>query len=710
MAKTFDEEKEHLLFVQNQYDEIITDTNLKIKNLPNFYQNNYEKMLEEKESLNNMINLLDRSKLKPYFARIDFINHKDNLKDICYIGKVGVSNYDNQIVTVDWRTPIASLYYDSNIGEVSYCAPEGEVKGELLVKRQYDIENGKLLNFNDVDTVSNDELLKPYLGVNADNRLKNIVSTIQSEQNKIIRNDIKNNLIIQGVAGSGKTTVALHRIAYLVYNNRDLYKPSQYMVIGPNKFFVNYISGILPDLDVNGVAQYDLVGFANKYLSEYLNVKNSLDVLNNIVNGYFDYFSYYIISMPFKKSIDNYFENYQKNLIPNQKLKFRSFDIMDYKEIKDIYLSVAGNMHKSLKIKIEKTIAILSKKIETKSNSILDRTLTHTLSKDADKDLKSKEVKDREALKKELNSSGNNILKQYFKKLLKTPIQLYSEIIESDEYLKNKGYDCKKKATEILKKNVSSEDLTPLMYIKYKLEGAENFSKYKHTVIDEAQDYNTFTFYVLKKIMYNSTFSIYGDLAQSLYSYRSIKNWEEVMHNVFSKNCELLYLQKSYRTTIEIMDEANKINKVLKYPLASPVIRHGEPVEYINCLNDSIKEILFKIINSMKSKGFNSVAIISKTQKQSDKIYELMNKDLEMNKVTSNNLKFEANVCCIPSYLTKGLEFDAAIIIDSRTDGFDVTDEMDLKLLYVSMTRALHVLKYIYFDKLNNILGDRNGK
>lgn len=141
-----------------------------------------------------------------------------------------------KIITVDWRAPIASLYYDSNIGKASYLAPEGEISGNLLTKRQYEIEKGELISFSDVDTVSNDELLKPYLGVSADKRLKNIVATIQSEQNKIIRWDMKDNLIVQGVAGSGKTTVALHRIAYLVYNNRDLYKPSRYMVIGPNKF------------------------------------------------------------------------------------------------------------------------------------------------------------------------------------------------------------------------------------------------------------------------------------------------------------------------------------------------------------------------------------------------------------------------------------------------------------------------------------------
>ena len=234
-------EKEHLEETIKKYNEVIEDSKLKMKNLKKFY-NDYDEMMDEKERLEHKINKITESKQSPYFARIDF---KTDNKEICYIGKIGVSDYENNIITVDWRAPISTLYYDSNIGNSEYDSPSGKIKGELLLKRQYQIEKQKLISFQDVDTVSNDEILKPYLSVSADTRLKNIVSTIQSEQNRIIRYPLKN-LIIQGVAGSGKTTVALHRIAYLVYNNKDIIKPKDYMVIGPNKFFVKYISKILP--------------------------------------------------------------------------------------------------------------------------------------------------------------------------------------------------------------------------------------------------------------------------------------------------------------------------------------------------------------------------------------------------------------------------------------------------------------------------------
>ena len=704
MNENFEIESNHLLYVQKEYDEIIDDTNLKIKNLSNFYQNNYDKLLEEKERLLSSIDVLNRSKLKPYFARIDFQNNNDKKIDVCYIGKIGVMNYDNEIITVDWRAPVASLYYDYNIGEASYLAPEGKIDGNLLVKRQYEIENGKLLSFNDVDTVSNDDLLKPYLGTSVDNRLKNIVATIQSEQNKIIRQDLKNNLIIQGVAGSGKTTVALHRIAYLVYNNRNLYKASQYMVIGPNKFFVNYISSILPDLDVNGVAQYDLIELAQNYLNEKLQIKNSLDVLSNVVNGYKDIFANYVTSMDFKNQIDNYFKEYSNNLIPDNDLIFKNFKILDFDTIKEVYLSINDKTHRNLKAKIDKTISLLSKIIDEKKESILEKSLSNVLSKNITEINQSKEIKNRELLKKELNISGNKILKQYFKKVSKDIFQIYYEIIMKDSYLKHNGFNRENKGKQILKKNISVEDLTPLMYINYKIYGSKDFANYKHVVIDEAQDYNVFTFYVLKRLMQNSTFSIYGDLAQSLYSYKSIKNWKEIINPVFNGNCDIMYLEKSYRTTIEIMNEANKINSLLNYPLAVPVIRHGLNVNYIDFFNKDLKSLIMKKINELKGEKFKSIAIISKTQSQTDSIFDNLNDKVMLKKVTSEDLEFDSGVCCIPSYLAKGLEFDAVIIIDSLNDPFNPNNDMDMKLLYVSMTRALHSLNFFYEKELVNVL------
>ena len=220
------------------------------------------------------------------------------------------------------------------------------------------------------------------------------------------------------------------------------------------------------------------------------------------------------------------------------------------------------------------------------------------------------------------------------------------------------------------------------MYIKYKLSGSDMFNNYKHIVIDEAQDYGEFNFYVLKKMFKNSTFSIYGDLAQSLYSYRSLDNWE-CLNDIF-ENLEILKLNKSYRTTIEIMNEANKINDLLKLDKAVPVIRHGDKVE---CSNDSLISLIIKL-----KKLYKTIAIITKTQERANELYAKFKNDINVNLINSDNLNYDSDINILPSYLSKGLEFDSVIIVGK--DEFEKNNVIDMKLLYVSMTRALHKLVF----------------
>ena len=197
---------------------------------------------------------LKRHKDCPYFARIDFKEEKHDEKSY-YLGKVGLLDDDANQYIVDWRSPIANLYYDSNLGKTEYSTKTNTYTGDLNLKRVFSIKDGELLSYMDVHSTSDDDLLKPYLGVNSDSKIKNIVSSIQKEQNSIIRDPLHKNIIVQGVAGSGKTTVMLHRISYLAYNERDFYKTNQYMVISPNKLFTDYMSAILPDLEVDQVKQ-----------------------------------------------------------------------------------------------------------------------------------------------------------------------------------------------------------------------------------------------------------------------------------------------------------------------------------------------------------------------------------------------------------------------------------------------------------------------
>ena len=638
------DEIEYLSYTIDKFNEVIDDSKLKLSNLKGLYLNNYDAMLEEKFKLEAEINSIEKAKNTPYFARIDF-ETKSN-KEKCYIGKLGVQDDDNNIITVDWRAPISSLYYDSNIGNCSYEAPEGTIEGNLTLKRQYTIENSKLINFNDVDTVSNDELLKPYLSVSADNRLKNIVSTIQSEQNKIIREKLGKNLVIQGVAGSGKTTVALHRIAYLVYNNRDLYKPSDYMIIGPNKFFVTYISGILPDLDVNGVSEYTIEEVFEKYVDDDYTINNNLDKITNVDN-----ISKFKTSLELKNKITEYFNNVQ--ILPNEDFKIKDEKIISKLTVKELYDEINPKYYKSIKSKIDRLTLLINKYVESNKENIT----TNLINRNVDKII--------------INEFKNNInfhLKKYFKVLNLKIKNIYIDI------LNKLNIDTK----EISNNKINIEDIPPLIYIRYLLIGDNIFDNYKHIVIDEAQDYGEFAFYVLNKIFKNATFSIYGDLAQSLYSYRSIDNWE-CLNNIF-KDLKILNLNKSYRTTIEIMEEANKINRKLNLVEAIPVIRHGDKVEYTD---KNLKHLMDKL-----KEKYKTIAVITKTQIEADDLYNNLKGKMDINLINKNNSNYDNKINILPSYLSKGLEFDSVIIIDT----FDKENVMDLKLMYVSMTRALHKL------------------
>lgn len=456
------------------------------------------------------------------------------------------------------------------------------------------------------------------------------------------------NLIIQGVAGSGKTTVALHRIAYLVYNNRDLFKPSDYMVIGPNKFFVSYISSILPDLDVNGVVQNTLDELFLNYIKEDFKINNSLDIIKEK-----DEFSYYKVSMDMQKNIDEYFENLE--VLPTNDFIIEGITVLKKSFIQSIYNEINKNIFKSIKSRINRLILLLEKYINENIFVISQKFLKVEISQ-----------KNIENFKNNINS----YLKKYFNILNKKPKTIYIDILKN----LNLNYN------NIMKNKIDIEDIPSLMYIKYKLSGSSEFDNYRHIVIDEAQDYGEFTFFVLNEIFKNSSFSIYGDLAQSLYSYRSIDNWE-CLKKIFN-NFEISKLNKSYRTTIEIMNEANKINDLLKLDKAIPVIRHGEEVQYTS-------ESIINLIGKLKPK-YKTIAIITKTQNEADNLYRELKNEIDINLINSNNLNYNSNINILPSYLSKGLEFDSVIIVDKNN--FKKNSVLDMKLLYVSMTRALHKL------------------
>ena len=378
---------------------------------------------------------LETSLNKPYFARIDFKSETDDKISTIYIGKNGVSKNSDIIVT-DWRAPISSLYYDASIGDCSYISPSGIIRGNMSLKRQFEIEKGQLLSYYDVDLVSNDTLLQKYLNDNNDNRLKSIVSTIQQEQNAVIREQLYDNIIVQGVAGSGKTTVALHRIAYLVYNYMKTISQSQYLVIGPNPVFIKYIKSVLPELDVSGVKQLTFEEFAKSYIEEDLNINDSSKKVNDsIIGKTINDIDKFKSSNKFKDMLDKFIEMYAYSITSND-LKIGDFVILNYQEITNIFTSINKNSNKNINNVIELVIEKICRYVEehndflcTKYSEYSYQIFKEATTEEEKNKLRKKFVKERNEIKNNCRST----IRKYFSKSKLNTIKLYKLFISTIE-------------------------------------------------------------------------------------------------------------------------------------------------------------------------------------------------------------------------------------------------------------------------------------
>ena len=678
---------------------------------------------------------LARSLNAPYFARIDFREEGDQKEKEIYIGKCSVFRNNADLQVIDWRTPIASLYYDGRLGNVSYEAPTGEVKGDLSLKRVYDIEKGELKSFSDVDITTNDELLKPYLSASADNRLKNIISTIQTEQNKIIRAKLRKPIIVQGVAGSGKTTVALHRIAYLAYAHEKELKPQDFLIIAPNKFFLDYISAILPDLGVDDVSQLTFEDFAKEIIGKGIKIENSNSKLADIVNNgksiddIEQRTSKFKSSLEYKKILDEYSQVTQLGFLPDEDLKVGDIVILSKEKLREGFNEQFHREGTPMEDRFKTYVRRLGSFIENNQEMIEDlirrkrqleiEKIDQNLPEEQRKKKKFEIFDKYDPLLKLLDNGGKKLLANYSKKAgKKSALEIYKEFV-SQLREQTDGIVPQDIVTQMQKKLLSNprskeveyEDLAPLMYIQHKIKGTEIAKSAKHIVIDEAQDYSEFQFAAVKDILQNESMTILGDIAQGIYSYRGTNDWDKVNKDIFDGKAEILQLGKSYRTTMEIMEKGNdvidKIRDRINVKLGEPVIRKGVPV---NIAKHDEKELVGTItsrINELLQSDKKNIAVITKTLQEATELYKkLVKAKVPANLISDKATEYKGGISVIPSYLSKGLEFDSVILSDASKEEYG-NNELDAKLLYIAITRAMHTLDIYYTRERSELLTER---
>jgi DNA helicase II / ATP-dependent DNA helicase PcrA len=673
------------------------------------------------------------AKSKPYFARIDFQETGTSETENLYIGKMSLArDEDQEIVIVDWRAPIANLYYEGRLGNSSYLCPDGTIDGDLLLKRQFSINDGKLEEIFDIDITTNDEFLQTYLGANAENRLKEIVSTIQEEQNKIVRAPMWKPLIVQGVAGSGKTTIALHRIAYLIYTFEKSFEPENFMIIAPNRLFLNYISEVLPELGVERVKQTTFEDFAMELIGKNFKLTDANDKLNMFVNHnatkeqiahntLVRQASVLKTSMYFKDIIDEYIKEIELAFIPKHDITLGTKVIFSYEEINELFLTqygmwpIAKRMNE-IKKSITTRLKTSKQQFISQIESECDRKAAIARATISNEEERHKVITNalekRDRILDKIEKISKTLVKEYVDSLPKlSPYQYYKDIIEDkntfhkivSKYAVQEVCGFTRQYTlDILdNKMLELEDLAPIIYLKYKIYGMDEKIPVKHIVIDEAQDFSAFQFYVLKKIVKDSSFTILGDLCQGIHSYRGVRQWEDIVNEVFEgKRCEFLTLEQSYRTTVEIMEAANNVigklenNTLLR---AKPVIRHGEPVELISKTDiNATAEDVVQRIKALKNIGHKTIAVICKTMEECEQMLPLINEaDKNISIITGNEKEYKSGIVIVPSYLSKGLEFDVVLISNANSENY-TDNELDIKLLYVAMTRPLHKLCIYY--------------
>lgn len=588
------------------------------------------------QSKGNYLQRLFRIQNKPYFGSIRFKEEGSEEEDNIYIGITHVEDKLDYYVH-DWRSPICSMFYDYETGPASYKAPSGIIKGNIIKKRQYIIEDAELKHIFDNDLNISDSLLQEVLAEESSDKMKNIVNTIQEEQNKVIRNTEDKNLIVEGIAGSGKTSVALHRIAFLLYRIPNL-TSSNVVVFTPNKVFSEYISNVLPELGEDNTYDMTFYDLLCQNINEYKDIENFTDFISRYYKGNVDNYDMvkYKQSDEIIKDIDSYINNLLSTIKFNNKLEYDNFIEIDTEELNNMLNYKYNRFPLFERIKeISKRIASNNYEGSTKNASSIEKKLKELLN-----------------IKLDLKDIFNNFYQSEYSK--------YKDKV-NDKYL-------------------YYEDACIFLYIKSLLVGFNTNHVIKEIVIDEAQDYNKLQYLIIKKTFKTSNYTILGDTNQTINPYYKYNSLEELT-SIFESS-KYITLTKTYRSTGKIIDYTNKILG-LNHVTA---IRNDKASDII-FRNNITKNDFLTDINNLKTIS-KSIAIITKNDKEAEKVYNMLKDDLDIMLIDGFG-HIKRDLVVVPSYVAKGLEFDSVIIY---TDTNNKYQEKDKYLFYVACTRAQHNL------------------
>lgn len=596
----------------------------------------------------------------PYFGRVDFAEDEQPEPDVYYIGVHSFADEATQNNLIyDWRSPVASMFYDYNAGKASYTAPAGTIEGEIRNKRQYKIKNGVMEYMIESSMNINDEVLQKELSTTSDEKMKNIVATIQKEQNVIIRNEASKELIVQGVAGSGKTSVALHRVAYLLYKFKETLTSRNILIISPNKVFSDYISNVLPELGEENIVEIHVEEIAAKELAGLSQFQTFNEQVAELVEAGDEE---QIARIRFKADMD-FVHQLDAYLAHVDAEYFRPADM----DVDGLFIS-GEQLHNAYR-------ASLALPIQQR----LDKTASSVIGSARDKEGQ----RPTPAAAKRMKAAIHKMFR------FQDALSLYREFC--NHIGKPERFRWKKNKT------LEYADVFPLIYVKLHFEGADSFDFIKHLLVDEMQDYTPIQYAVFAKL-FRCKKTILGDAAQSVNPYASSTLAE--IKKVFPE-AETVELLKSYRSTIEITRFAQKLKRDSKI---IPIERHGEEPRIAACESaQGEREAILKLCRDFLASEHRSLGIVCKTQAQAERLHKDIKPAIpDARLLDFGSEQFHEGVVVTFAHMAKGLEFDRVIV--PFADAATYRSELDCSLLYVACTRAMHQLVLTYHGKLTPML------
>lgn len=668
----------------------------------------------------------------PYFGRIDFTEEKETKAEKVYLGITSLRDSEDNFLIYDWRAPISSLYYDYSPGPVQYETPGGTVKGVMELKRQYLIRNGQMESVFDTGVTIGDELLQMVLGQQANVQMKNIVSTIQKEQNRVIRNEKKQLLIVQGAAGSGKTSAALQRIAYLLYRYRDQLQAEQILLFSPNPLFSSYISTVLPQLGEENMKQMTFQELLESWIGQdWRLIEDPFEQMEYVLTAK-NHPGYplrlagiqFKASLCFMEMMEEYLDYLSREgmifnnvslrgeiLIPAENIKEQFYALDPSLPLAERTQLLARKLLQQLKEleQIEQKKTWVEEEIE-----LLDHETYHQVYKKLQRRKRFSEdtfddfERERQLLAemvvgRAFRSLRKQIEKHHFIDLPAIYKQFFTQMdrFPSDGLPSKWREICEQTVEELNRGKLRWEDAAPYLYLKEQLEGLRTNYGVRHVFIDEAQDYSPFQLAVIRRFFPRCRMTVLGDWNQAIFAHAYDNQDGLVTLASFypTEQTEYLSLSRSYRSTEpivkftrELIDGGEKI---------VPFHRPGKKPSIQKVANEwELGDLIAKRIPLLRKEGYGTIAIICKTlQESTDAYHRLKEKVSKLSLVGKETRSFEKGVIVIPAYLAKGVEFDAVIIYNASEEVYG--REIERKLFYTACTRAMHYLELFYMGSLS---------